>query len=487
METHIKVKSPKIMALVLMLGAFVGLFGETALNMALTNVMDEFFVKPGIAQWLTTGYLLTLAILVPVSALLVKWFTTRQLVVGGLVLSMAGAVLAALSPSFAVLLIGRIVQAIGTGILLPVMINVVLLIFPIQKRGAVMGIVGLVITAAPALGPTLSGLVISTLGWNYIFWFSAILYVILIIIGAPVMSNVSDITKPEIDIISILFSTIGFGGIIYALATMAELSISSTGVWVPLVIGILAILLFGVRQMTMAQPMVNIRVFKYPMFSLGTLSMFLSILVILSTSILLPMYLKGALYYSALVAGLLLLPGNAVNFAMSPFVGAMFDKIGPRKFIITGYICVVIANVMFLTTISATTPVWQIIVAFMILFFGLTMTTMPAQTNALNQLPSELYADGNAAMNTLNQVAGAAGTAIAITLFTAGQVGLEPGTPDTLAAGVKYVFYFITGISVVGLISSFFVRKADAQTSETPASANKNKNSTLIERSFSNP
>ncbi|RKQ18715.1 DHA2 family efflux MFS transporter permease subunit [Oceanobacillus bengalensis] len=467
METHIQVKSPKTMALILMLGAFIGLFGETALNMALTNVMEDYSISPGIAQWLTTGYLLTLAILVPVSALLMKWFTTRQLVVAGLGLSLIGAVLAALSPSFVILLLGRIVQAMGTGILLPVMLSVVLLIFPIQKRGLVMGLVGLVITAAPALGPTLSGLIISTLGWHYIFWFSAAFYVILMIIGTPKMDNVSEITKPKIDFVSILLSTIGFGGFIYALATMAEVSFSSPQVWLPFVVGIIALVLFCVRQITMDQPMINLGVFKYAMFSLGTLIMFLSILVILSTSILLPMYLKSALGFTALVAGLLLLPGNAVNFAMSPVVGSMFDKIGPRTFNVIGFICVLIANIIFLTTISASTAVWQIIAAFMILFFGLTMTTMPAQTNALNQLPRELYADGSAAMNTLNQVAGAAGTAIAITLFTAGQSGFvmdvpNATEPEVLAAGVKFTFYFITGISVVGLICSLFVKNSAA-------------------------
>lgn len=465
METFLRVRSPKMMAFVLMLGAFIGLFGETALNMALTNIMEDYQIKAGVAQWLTTGYLLTLAILVPISALLMKWFTTRQLVVGGLGFSLIGAILAAASPSFVVLLLGRIVQAIGTGLLLPVMFNVVLLIFPIQKRGAVMGIVGLVITAAPALGPTLSGLIISTLGWHYIFWFSAVFYVILIIIGSPKMDNVSDISKPKIDVLSVLLSTIGFGGLIYGLATMAEMSISSSKVWAPLLVGVLALIFFGIRQMKMAQPMINLRVFKFPMFTLGTLSMFLSILIILSTSILLPIYLKNVLAYSALVAGLLLLPGNFVNFAMSPIVGSTLDKIGPRKFNVFGYICVLVANIMFLSTLSATTPVWQIVMAFIILFFGLTMTTMPAQTNALNQLPRELYADGSAAMNTLNQVAGAAGTAIAITLFTAGQNGYladfpNAAPPEFLAAGVKFTFYFITVISVIGLISSLFVKKA---------------------------
>ncbi|MCM3668655.1 DHA2 family efflux MFS transporter permease subunit [Mesobacillus maritimus] len=465
MNTQMQVKNPKTMAFILMLGAFIGLFGETALNMALSNVMEQFSITAATGQWLTTGYLLVLAILVPISALLMKWFSTRQLVIGGLVVSLLGAILAALSPSFEILLLGRLVQAMGTGVLIPVMTSVLLIIFPIHKRGVVMGIMGLVITLGPALGPTLSGVIISSLGWHYIFWISSIFYVVLTVFALVKIVNVSEITKPKIDVGSILLSTLGFGGLIFALATMAEASFSSPKVWGPLLVGIISLVLFGVRQMTMAQPMVNLRVFKYPMFALGTAIMFLSILVILSTAILLPLYLKGALLFSAMVAGLLLLPGNAVNVILSPIVGTLFDKWGPRVFVITGSVIVLIGNLMFMMFISATTPVWQIILSFMVLFFGLTMVTMPSQTNALNQLPRELYADGSAAMNTLNQVAGAAGTAIAITIFTAGQSGYVVDVPtatqpEILAAGVKYAFYFITGISAITLICSLFVRKA---------------------------
>jgi len=464
MNTQMQVKNPKTMAFILMLGAFIGLFGETALNMALLNVMEQFSITAATGQWLTTGYLLVLAILVPISALLMKWFSTRQLVIGGLVVSLLGAILAALSPSFEILLLGRLVQAMGTGALIPVMTSVLLIIFPIHKRGVVMGIMGLVITLGPALGPTLSGVIISSLGWHYIFWISSIFYVVLTVFALVKIVNVSEITKPKIDVGSILLSTLGFGGLIFALATMAEASFSSPKVWGPLLVGIISLVLFGVRQMTMAQPMVNLRVFKYPMFALGTAIMFLSILVILSTAILLPLYLKGALLFSAM-AGLLLLPGNAVNVILSPIVGTLFDKWGPRVFVITGSVIVLIGNLMFMMFISATTPVWQIILSFMVLFFGLTMVTMPSQTNALNQLPRELYADGSAAMNTLNQVAGAAGTAIAITIFTAGQSGYVVDVPtatqpEILAAGVKYAFYFITGISAITLICSLFVRKA---------------------------
>lgn len=464
MSKELNVKNPKIVAFILMAGTFVGLFGETALNMALTNIMEQYSITAGVAQWLTTGYLLVLAILVPISALLMKWFTTRQLVIGGLVISLVGALLAAISPNFALLMVGRLVQAVGTGILIPVMMSVLLIIFPIHKRGVVMGIMGLVITLGPAMGPTLSGVIISTLSWPFIFWFSAIFYVVLAICAIIKIVNVTEITKPKIDIFSIVTSTFGFGGIIFALSIMAEAPFTSLKVLLPLFIGVVSLLLFGTRQMKMDEPMVNLRVFKYPMFTLGTAMMFLSILVILSTGILLPLYLKGALLLSAAVAGLTLLPGNVVNVIMSPIVGTLFDKFGPRVFVITGSIIVLIGNILFVTFVSATTPAWQIILAFMVLFFGLTMVTMPSQTNALNQLPREFYGDGSAAMNTLNQVAGAAGTAIAITLFTSGQASHLAAFPNAtepavLAAGIKYTFYFITGISVLALILSLFTRK----------------------------
>ena len=233
METHVKVKHPKLMAAILMVGAFIGLFSETALNMALTNVMDDFAISPAIAQWLTTGYLLVLGILVPISALLMKWFSTKQLVVSSLLFAIIGTVLGALSSNFPVLLVGRLIQAIGTGLLLPVMMSVILLIFPLNKRGVMMGIMGMVITAAPALGPTVSGFIISTLDWTYIFWISALLYFILLMVGYFNLENVSEITKPRIDILSIFLSTIGFGGTIFALSTLAESSFGEIKVWLP--------------------------------------------------------------------------------------------------------------------------------------------------------------------------------------------------------------------------------------------------------------
>lgn len=464
METHVKVKHPKLIASILMVGAFIGLFSETALNMALSNIMEEFVLSPPIAQWLTTGYLLVLGILVPISALLMKWFSTKQLVVSSLLFAIMGTVLGALSSNFFMLLSGRLIQAIGTGLLLPVMMSVILLIFPMNKRGVMMGIMGMVITAAPALGPTVSGFIISTLDWTYIFWISALLYFILLIVGYSNLENVSDITKPKIDLVSVLLSTIGFGGTIFALSTLAESSFGETKVWLPLIIGLLALILFSLRQFKMEEPMINLRVFQYPMFTMGTILLFISMLIILSTAILLPLYLKGALLVSALSAGLLMLPGNIVNMVMAPVVGGLFDKLGARKFLIAGFLFVLLGNGMLMLIISATTPLWQIVVACILLFLGISMIIMPAQTNGLNQLPRELYGDGSAVMNTLNQVAGAIGTAVAITLYMSGQTAYMEKTPDAsvpamLAGGTQYAFYFITGISAIGLAIAFFVKR----------------------------
>lgn len=460
----IEVRSAKNMALVLMLGAFIGLFSETALNMALTNIMEDFIVSAATAQWLTTGYLLTLGILVPVSALLIRWFSTRQLVVVSFTLSIIGSIIAALAPTFSMLLIGRIVQALGTGILLPLMMNVILVIFPIYKRGMVMGLMGLVITTAPAVGPTIAGLIVDALDWSYIFWLSLLLYVIILIFGLKQIDNVSTITKPKIDVLSIVLSTLGFGGLIYSLSSIAEKSITTPIVYSSLLVGIIALALFIMRQLTMKTPMINLHVFKYPMFTLGIIQLFIGMLLILSTAILLPLYLKGSLLYSAAVAGLILLPGSVLNAALAPVVGKNFDKVGAKKLLPIGFILTFIGAVLFVSTITADVAIWKIIVSNMVFFAGVAFIIMPAQTNGLNQLPRQLYSDGSAVMNTLQQIAGAAGTAVAITLMIQGQKMHIVDQPtasigEALASGTNYAFYFIAGIALIGLISTIFVKK----------------------------
>lgn len=459
-----QVKNAKAIAIVFMLGAFIGLFSETALNMALTNIMKDFAVNEAIVQWLTTGYLLTLGILVPVSALLIKWFTTRQLVITSFLLSMIGSIVAATAPEFSILMIGRIIQAAGTGILLPLMMNVILLIFPIHKRGSVMGFMGLVITTAPAVGPTIAGLIVEAFSWHYIFWLALILYILIFILGIKHIENVSTITKPKIDVLSIILSTLGFGGLIYSLSSIAEKTISNPMVYAPLIIGIISITIFIMRQLTMKIPMINLRVFKFPMFSLGVVQIFMGMMLILAPAILLPLYLKGSLLYGSAVAGLILLPGSAMNAILSPIVGRNFDKVGPKLLMPIGFTLTLIGSIFYILTITDHAPLWQIIGSNMIYYAGISFIVMPAQTNGLNQIPREVYSDGSAVMNTLQQIAGAIGTAAAITIMIQGQKMFMQNNPggnslEALAAGTHFAFYFIAGIALLGLISTIFVKR----------------------------
>lgn len=467
MTQQVIVKNPKMYAFVLMISGFMGLFSETALNMALTDIMQDFQVPAATVQWLTTGYLLVMACLVPASSYLIKWFNTKSLVITGILLSLAGVLIGAVAPNFGVLLFGRIIQALGTGMLLPIMMTVLMFIFPVEKRGAIMGIMGLVITAGPALGPTLSGIIISALSWHFIFWISAMLYIVVLILAFWRVENVGEITRPKIDIISIFLSTIAFAGLVFALSTMAEAAVTNVIVWLPLAIGIVSLVTFIIRQFKLESPMLNLNVFKYPMFVLGAVMVFVTILCVLSTGILLPLYLKGALLYSAVIAGLILLPGNAVNLVLSPVIGSLFDRFGARYFGIIGFLCILVAAIIFAVIISASTPVWAIILTFMILFAGISLVMMPAQTNALNQLPRALYADGSAMITTLIQVGGSASTALSITLYTASMNMFMKGHAHTtnevaIAHSVQYVFYFIIGLAIIGLICACFVKKPKA-------------------------
>lgn len=459
------VKSPKGMAAVLMISTFVGLFGETALNMALTNIMDDFGVSAASAAWLTTGYLLVLAVLVPLSSYLVRWFTTRQLVVAAVMFAVIGSLMAALAPNFAVLLAGRFVQALATGIILPLMFSVVMLIFPVQKRGAVMGIVGIILTAGPALGPSIAGLIVSSLSWRYIFWIMVVVYALVIVLALSKVDNVSNVTRPKIDLLSLIASTFGFGGVVFTLATLAEQSITKPIVWAPLVVGLVLLVIFGVRQTKMDEPMIDLTVFKSPMFSLGVALMVATMFMILSVAILVPMFLKTVLGFAALTAGLCMLPGNILNIIMSPIIGTNFDKVGAKIFTRIGFGMILVSMIVFLTTISATTATWIIIVNLCVFFAGVSMTIMPAQTNAMNSLAPQKFADGSAALNTLTQIAGASGTAVAITMFTIGQQNyiekFSNALPaEFLAYGVHSAFIVVTVVSVLGLVGSFFVKNS---------------------------
>ncbi len=450
----------------LLISGFIGMFSETALNVALSDLMTVLHIEPATVQWLTTGYLLTLGILVPVSGLILQWFTTRQLFVTAICFSILGTIIAALAPNFEILLLARVVQAIGTGIMLPLMFNTILVIFPPEKRGAAMGIIGLVIMFAPAIGPTIAGVLIEHLSWHWIFWMSLPFLVISLLCGIFFMQNVSEITKPKIDVLSIILSSVGFGGIVFGFSSAGEGSggWSSTKVIVSIAVGIVALILFAFRQLRMKEPMINLRAFKYPMFTLGTLMVFISMMIILSSMLVLPMYLQMGFGKTAFYAGLIMLPGGIINGIMSPIMGRLFDKYGPKWLVFPGFL-IAAAMLWFFSGITPTSAIILVIVLHTCLMIGISMIMMPAQTNGLNQLPKQYYPDGTAIMNTLQQVAGAIGTALAVSIMTAGQTHYmnnhaeNPNMLDALTAGVQGAFLFGMIVALIGFVTALFIKR----------------------------
>ena len=457
-EQRIKIISAFLIA------TFIGLFNETALNMAFVQLIADFNSDAPTIQWLTTGYLLTLGVLVPISAILMQRFTTRQLFVASLVFSIVGTIIAAISPTFIILLLGRIIQAAGTAIILPVMMQVVLLVYPINKRGAAMGKIGLVIIFAPAIGPTIAGLVIDQLSWHFIFWLSLPFLVFSLLFGLRFVQNVGEVKIVKFDILSIILSSIGFGGIVYGFSISGKLgTFMSTEVLVSIGIGLLSLVLFGFRQTKMEQPMLNLRVFTFRMFSMGVTIIMICMMMILSTMVLLPIYLQNILLLTPVIAGVALLPGGVINAFVSVLAGNMFDRFGPRLMVPGGLLMSIVA-LFALRTIDGTTSIYFIIAFHIIMFIGITLTMMPAQTNGLNQLPRQLYPDGTAIMNTLQQVAGAIGTAVAITIMSISTANYVNVNGNTVAAqlegsiqGVQNSITFGLIIAIIGFLLSLLL------------------------------
>lgn len=294
----------------LLISGFVGMFSETALNMAINDLIKEFSISHSTAQWLTTGYLLVLGIFIPISGLLIKRYPTRKLFITSLSFSILGVFVAAISTNFTVLLSGRIIQAVGTGLMLPLLFHTVLILFPLRKRGTAMGIVGLVMMFAPATGPISSGLIIDYFNWHMIFWMVIPLLVFALIFGIVFLPNLSNVSKQKIDILSIILSTIGFGGIVFGFSYAGDEGWASPIVLSSLLAGLIALIIYVFRQLSIEEPVLYLKVFKYPMFILGIVVTLFANIIIFSSNILLPLFMQGGLGFSASKAGLLMLPGR---------------------------------------------------------------------------------------------------------------------------------------------------------------------------------
>ena len=454
LQARHEVCHPKLAMVSMLLGAFVGMFSETSLNIALPKLMAALQVNTATIQWLVTGYMLVIGIVLPLSSIITKWFTTRQVIIFALIDFIVGACISALGTSFAVVLIGRMIQGIGTGLILPLMFAVVMQIFPPQKIGAVMGMCALVIMFAPAIGPTLTGLILAKLSWNWIFWLFIPFLAIALIFAITSLENVGEVTRPHVDVLSILESAVGCSALVIGASLSSRDGWLSAPVLCSLVIAIIILAFYVHRQLNLETPILNLRVFKTQAFAIGSSLMMLDFGIILSAMYLLPMYYQNGILLPVALTGLVMLPGGVVNALTSAVAGRLYDSVGAKGPAMIGFLIALIGAVMLAFT-STTTPVWYIVVAHIILMIGCPLAMSPSQTSALNSLSGLESGDGSTIMNTMQQIVGALATALATSFLELGQRSVSGSSAFRFTNGFHYGIYFTIVLIVIALLLSF--------------------------------
>lgn len=456
----VPVSHPFLAMFGMLIGGFVGMLSETSLNIALPSLMTQLHIAVGTAQWLVTGYMLIIGIVLPLSSLLTRWFTTRQLILFALLDFTVGAIISAVAPDFAVLLIGRMIQGIATGLILPLMFTVATLIYPPYKLGTAMGMIGLVIMFAPAIGPTLAGVILGILSWRWIFWLFVPFLLIGLFIAAKYLPNVAKITKPKIDGFSILLSTIGFGGLVTAVSLASDYGWSSPVVLILLIVALLIIFMYVRRQIHATNPILNFRVFKLRNFRIGAILVMIDFGIILSSMYLLPMFWQKGLAIPVALTGVVMLPGGVVNAIFSALAGRMSEQYSTRLLAASGFFVVIVGVVMLLFA-SSTSPMWYVIVAHIVLMVGAPLAMSPTQTFGLSALDQTTSSDGSTIMNTFQQIIGAVATAVATSLLGLGQHASTAAVTSRSAFtnGVHYGLCFTLALAVVAFCLSFRIKK----------------------------
>lgn len=474
---------------VLMVGAFIAFLNNTLLNIALPSIMTDLKIDASVAQWLATGFMLVNGVLIPTTAYLIQKFSVRHLFILSMGLFTVGSILAGFAHAFPLLLGGRMIQAAGSAILMPLLMNVMLVSFPVEKRGAAMGIFGLVLMGAPAIGPTLSGWIVEHYDWRMLFHFVTPIAILVLLLGVFLLKDKKEKVDIKLDILSVILSSIGFGGLLYGFSSAGKEGWDSPLVYGSLAAGVISLVWFILRQLKLEKPLLNFKIYKYPMFALSSAISMVLTMAMFSGMMLLPIYVQTIRGISPLDAGLMLLPGAILMAIMSPITGKLFDQFGGRVLAIIGLAITVITSYYF-SKLTLDTTYTHLIILYSVRMFGMSMVMMPVSTNGLNQLPARFYPHGTAMNNTMQQVSGAIGTALLVTVMSnrtesaakeiaadmqnaAGAAGanVQP-TAEMIAQikqeimmkamleGINYAFYVSIFIAALALVLAFFIKRA---------------------------
>ncbi|MBY8856888.1 DHA2 family efflux MFS transporter permease subunit [Nocardia sp. CA2R105] len=469
---HTMSRQTAIVVGVLLVASFVVILNETIMSVALPSLMADLNISAAVAQWVTTGFLLTMAVVIPTTGLILQRFGTRSIFVAAMSLFTAGTALAAAAPGFGLLLTGRILQASGTAIMLPLLTTTVMSSVPERRRGRTVGLISIVIAVAPAVGPTISGVMLSSLGWRWLFLFVLPIAVLSLGIGARFVHSVSATRAIRVDVSSVLLSAIGFGGLIFGLSSIGEAAEGKAPVpvAVPMAVGVVALALFVARQLRLQRTdaaLMDLRPFKSRTFAIGTVTLLVAMAVLLGTLVLLPIFMQSVLGMSTMRTGLLLLPGGLTMGLLAPLVGRIFDRYGARPAIIPGTL-IIVAALAAMAMLDRHVPALAVAGAHVLLSVGLALALTPLMTATLGSLNPSQYSHGSAIVNTLQQLAGAAGTAMFVSIMTARsqqRVGAGIDHASLLATGTRSAFAWGAALALVAVIVSLFLPRPTSTTS----------------------
>ena len=453
----------------LLVATFVVILNETFMAVAIPRLMRDLNVSAGAVQWLTTAFLLTVSVVIPVTGFLLQRMNTRPVFILAMTLFSLGTFTATLASNLEVLILARIVQASGTAIMMPLLMTTVMTLAPPETRGKTMGSISTVISVAPAIGPTISGLILNYLSWRWMFLLVLPISLGALALGARRIQNVTTPHHASIDAVSVVLSALAFGGIVYGLSNIGVRAAPGTlpaGVFSAAGAVVLAVFIF--RQISLQRtgyPLLDLRTFDSRNFTVSVLLMAILMMALFGTIILLPIYLQNVLGLSTLQTGLLLLPGGLLMGLLGPRVGRLYDRVGPVRLMVPGVI--VVSGVLWaMTLLSPATPAGYILAGHVVMSAGFAFLFTPLFTAALSSLKPSLYSHGSAVIGTIQQVAGAAGVALFVALMSARTTTLAAHalrSVDALSGGIRSGFLCGAIISLLAVVCVFFVQRPPAQ------------------------
>ena len=458
---------------VLLSGAFVIILNQTLLNTALPAFMADFGITASAAQWVTTIFMLVNGIMIPVTAFLIQKFTTRGLFLTAMGLFTVGTIICAIAPVYPVLLLGRVVQAASGGLIMPLMQTIVFALFPVHKSGTAMGTFGLVISFAPAIGPSLSGWIVDHLPWQKLFYMMPPIALIDMVIAYFILRNVTERTFPPLDVLSIILSSFGFGGLLFGFGAAGDAGWLSASVLIPLAVGAVTLIWFILRQLRLEQPILELRVLRYSMFTLNTVLGMLVFIAMIGGMLIIPMYMQTMSDFTAMESGLALLPGAALMGVMSPVTGRIFDAVGGKWLALIGFLLLTVSTFM-LSVLTVDTSFTYIAAVNTVRMLGTAMVVMPVTTAALNQLPQRLIPHGAALNNTMRQIAASVGTAVLVTVMVGAVRDPEEYGAEGLIHGANVSFFVAGVVGFAGIIGSFFIKNSHGPTTPVPGTSDDN-------------